>query len=281
MSFSSYVADNALHWHSSHGIPWVSELSVLAKKPLAPTTVQQKITHINFLAAMRPPLLPGGEILLPRYFKGLAKLIPGITAKYSKYLPPWFIVKLYRMEKPELIHLAILVQFYLATRAGHFTMLEPQHFMAGNVMLPPFKFQKRAVLLPLHHLPPGLLEKFLSLCGSQHYAPLLPWLPSTYKKMFKTITLELGLSNASHSARHAFASIQAILGTQLDIIQRYLIHKRTITTEKTYVHSMSAEDIATILANPDIFIPCSPVLAPAALGLLDDSLGMSKSRGKR
>ena len=236
---------------------WISEMSILAKKPLAPTTVQQKISHINFLTELKPPLLPGGPILAPRYFKGLNKITPMIADK-KLYLPPSFIVRLATMQDPGLIHLSIQMQMYLGLRGGHFSILEPQMFMDRNVLLPPFKFQKRPVLLPLHHVPPALLEKFLLMCNQEHYAPLLPWLPSTYKKKFREVTLELGLPNASHSARHTFGTIQAILGTDMNIIQRYLIHKRGKTTE-VYVHSMTSREV----------VACSPLVAIAPNYLME------------
>ena len=245
----------------------MTNLSMAAKKPLAPTTIQQKISHVNFFTELKPPLLPGGPILVPRFYKGLANVQPLQSVK-QKFLPPAFIVKLTKLESPQLIHIAILVQFYLGIRAGHFSILEPQMFLGRNVILPPFKFQKRPVMLPLCHVPHKLLEQFFSLCGSESYAPLLPWLPATYKRKFKEVTLELGLPNASHSARHTFGTVQAVLGSEMEIIQRYLIHKRGKTTE-TYVHTMSSRDIATVLANPLIFIPCSPILAIAPRYLLE------------
>ena len=91
-----------------------------------------------------------------------------------------------------------------------------------------------------------------------------PWLPSTYKKKFKEVTLELGLPNASDSADTPyFGTVQAILGTDMEIIQRYLIHKRGKTAE-VYVHTMTSREVATVLANPKIFLACSPlvVIAP-------------------
>ena len=190
---------------------------------------------------------------MPKYFKGISKFTP-VRVPKKKYLPPSFIVRLAKQEDPELIYLAVQMQCYLGVRAGHFSLLEPQQFMGMNVILPPFKFQKRPVLMPLYHIPVELLKKFLSLCNQEQFAPLLPWLPATYKKKFKEITLQLGLPNASHSARHTFGSIQAILGTAMDIIQRYLIHKRGKTTE-IYVHSMTSSEIAVILAHPSLFIP--------------------------
>jgi len=264
LNFWEHCCQFTLHWHSSTMVHWLPYVAATKKgKILAASTLQQKVSHVNFLTTLRPPLLPGGEMKLDRLIQGLTAM--SLVTVKNKVLPPSFLWRLHLLYKAKPIYVAMQVQAALGLRAGHFMLLKPKHFLPGSVMLPPFKKHLTSMLLPTHHVPQELLKAYLGLQPSTATRDdlVLPfWTPDQYKKLFAQATLELGLDHATHSARHTFASIQAALCCPRGILAAYLQHKDP-KTSTTYIHELSEEELQCVNDHPEYFIPCSMMLAPA------------------
>ena len=227
--------------------------------------MEQKVSHVNFLADLNPPMIAGGVIHPRRLLKAIGKLSPQVVK--DKVLPMMFLINLWNMLQPTLMHISIQFQTLVGLRGGHFCLLRPCDFLCGSLLLPPFKFQKTPVLISLQHVPSMLVEALLSY-GTDHYAPIIPWSASMYKTKYKQLTKGFNLCKASHSSRHTFASLHAAKGTPLCTIQRYMVHVRESTT-KGYVHELSLSECQVIVKYPDYFLPLSLQLAPSSHKVLE------------
>ena len=113
-------------------VHWLSYVAATKKgKILAASTLQQKVSHMNFLTTLRPPLLPGGEMKLDRLIQGLTSM--SLVTVKNKVLPPSFLWRLHLLYKAKPIYVAMQVQAALGLRAGHFMLLKPKHFLPGSV----------------------------------------------------------------------------------------------------------------------------------------------------
>ena len=264
--FYDYCLLNSLAWDTASLVDWIPKEAI--KKPgkvLATSTLEQKVTHVNFLTTMKPPLINGGPIHPKRLLQALGKISPKTYT--DKVLPLVFLYELSLRLQPTLLQISIQLQTMLGLRAGHFCLLTPCAFMSNSLLLPPFKFQKKPVLICLQHVPTWLIKAFLSFQTSQ-YAPIIPWSAATYKSKYKKLTKDFNLCKASHSSRHTFASLHAAMGTPNSIIAAYMIHVRETTT-KVYVHELRSGEYQYLLQHPDYFLPLMPQFAPASHNVLE------------
>ena len=140
-------------------------------------------------------------------------------------------------------------------------LLNPSMLQHGMHVVPPFKKQKHTTLLPLSHVNPAIIARFLAFATGP-FTPILRMTKAQYRSAFKQTLIEIGASNTTHSARHIFASIQFFLTHQLTTVQRHLIHQVPKTT-LTYIHELPESERSVILANPLLFMPIQlPQLAP-------------------
>ena len=122
---------------------WLPAVTIFAAKPLAQSTLQQKLSHLNFMAELMPEgvVIAGGKLSLPKLMKGLGQLHG--TSSEVHILPPSFLITLSLLQKPQLIHLAVQLQALLGLRAGQMCLLTPMHLATESMLLvPPFKHQR-------------------------------------------------------------------------------------------------------------------------------------------
>jgi len=227
--------------------------------------MEQKVSHINFLADFNPPMIAGPPMHPKRILQGIGKLCPQTYT--DKVLPIQFLIGLSTRLQPKLIHIAVQLQTLIGLRGGHICLLKPAAFMGNSVLLPPFKFQKHPVLVCLLHVPRWLIEAFLSFQTS-HFAPIIPWSSATYKAKYKELTKAFKLCKASHSSRHTFASIHSAMGSPIQTIAQYMIHVRETTT-KVYVHDLKPEEYQLLMSYPDYFRRLSIQFAPSSDRVLE------------
>ena len=229
---------------------WLAHLAILKQKPLATSTLLQKASHINLLTELQPPLIHGGPVAVAHQLHGSGVCyVPG---ERPAMLPPSFLLTLAYLEQPQLIHIAVQMQAQLGLRAGQMVLILPIHLKTpGRILVPKFKKQKHAVLLPTEHIPEWLLRAFLSY-SKNDLVPILPWTGEQYRTKFKQLTATYQLKHASHSARHTFASVRKLLGDPLHIISCRLIH----SSEKSvynYLHELTDQEKHLVNANPAYF----------------------------
>ncbi len=268
-AFYDYCVLCRLHWHTMSLMEWIPyDAMKCPGKVLKQTTMEQKVTHVNFFAEMKPPLILGGTMHPQRLLKAIGKLSPKVYT--NKVLPLSFLLALSKLLKPTLMQVAIQLQTLMGLRGGHICLLKPCEFIQRSVLLPPFKHQKHPVLMSLSHVPVWLIEAYLSFQTSQ-YAPIIPWSAETYKKKYKALTKGYNLCKASHSSRHTFASIHAAKSTPLGIVACYMVHTRETTT-KVYIHTLKPEDYQLLVANQDYFLPLNLQFAPVSHKELECSI---------
>jgi len=251
LKFSDWCAKESMMWHSSSAGPWLTSLQLSgAAKPLAEATLLQKVTHLNFLTGLTPPLLPGGEIKMNKLVQGLAKFSTYSSKK--NMLPPSFLISLSLLEQPQLIHIAVQMQAAIGLRAGQVCMITPLHLVTqGMLLAPPFKRQKLTMLLNIEHVPEWLIKAFLSF-QKNGFSPIIPWTPPQYRAKFKELCASYRLPHTSHAARHTYASVHRFLGEPLPLISQLLIHKGLKTID-TYLHPLTVAEQDIVRANPDYF----------------------------
>ena len=111
-----------------------------AKKGLAETTLQQKLSHINCLVDLGTPLIAGPRLTQSKIATGLGTL--QLAVFKVTILPPSFLLTLANLEKPQLLDAAIQFQALTGLRAGQMTMLMPAHLSTeGKLLIAPFKHQ--------------------------------------------------------------------------------------------------------------------------------------------
>jgi len=229
------------------------------------STLSQMGCHVSFLTKLTPPLIRGEAFTPTQTIKGLRELCQ-ITSQ-PKVLPPSYLIKLAELKAPTFEQLCVQMQAALGLRATHFAKLCPVHYHAATVLLPPFKFQSHSVLISLHHVPAWLLSAYLHHPRANQrdvHSPIIPWSSDQYKKIFRALAAHLGLNYSTHSARHTFATVQAMLRVPRQVIAQYLVHKNVSTTA-IYIHSLSMKEQQCIAAHQEYFKPCSILFAPAAL----------------
>ena len=249
-AFSEYCYNKDLPWHSLCIKHWLGSQTLEKGKPLACSTLIQKTSHINMLTGLDPPLLPGGKVATAHQCYGMGKLL-GSPIRVSM-LPPSYFLSLSFLQKPELIHLAVQLQAKLGLRAGQMTLLCGFHFATiGCLLAQPFKHMKSARVLPTDHVPQWLLDQFLTY-SKDDLTPILPWTTAQYRAKFKALATSYGFTQASHSARHTFASVQMFKGDPLKVISFMLIHKGDKTVYN-YTHPICAQEQKVIMRHPDYF----------------------------
>jgi len=250
--FSQWCGDTLHLWHSSYIADWLSERQMSGKaRPWAENTMQQKLTHLNFLITCHPQLLPGALFGVPRLLQGLGKL--AIASVIKHILPPSHLITLSLLEKPLQIHTTTQMQALTGLRGGHLCLITPLHLATEGVMItPPFKRQKHTLMLDIQHVPKWLVKQFLSH-QRNGYSPILPWTPKQYQAKFKQSCAEFRLPSTSHAARHTYASVHAFLNEPPALISQILIHKAQRTL-KTYIHQLSEFEQQVVLDNPGYFM---------------------------
>ena len=250
LKFSEWCDKEHMLWHSASAGLWLTTIQLGGNKPLAENTLLQKVTHLNFLTDLSPPLLPGGKISLSKLVQGLAKF--STHSSLENMLPPSFLISLSLLEQPQLIHIAIQLQASIGLRAGQMTMITPMHLLTpGQLIAPPFKLQKFTVLLSVEHVPVWLIHAFLSF-QQNGFSPILPWTTPQYRAKFKEVCVTYKLPQTSHAARHTYASVHRFLNEPLPMISQILIHKGADTVE-TYLHAISLAEQKIIMEHPDYF----------------------------
>jgi len=263
-NFWDHCVQFNLPWHSHSASHWLPYVAQYKGRLLAATTLTQKISHINFLTELKPPMLPGPAVRLDKMITGLTSL--QLTKEAPKVLPPTFLWRLHNLYQPKPIHIAIQMQTALGLRGGHFMIMKRRYYLSQGVLIPPFKKRLTYTLLPTAHIPPELLRAYLELQpqSATHSSYVLPfWTPAQYKKLFSAATKELGLNRATHSARHTFCTIHSAKGTPRGIVAAYALHKDDKTTN-IYVHDLSPEELACVHDHPEYFRTCSMLLTPVA-----------------
>lgn len=250
--FSEYCDAKHLPWHASTVKFWLGDRNLTTDKPWATSTMQQKISHVNLLTELSPPLLPGGAVLAARLAPGLGCL--RVDSFRPTILPPSFLVTLKNLQQPQLIHLAVQMQALTGLRAGQLSLLTPANLgTQGKLWLAPFKHQQLPAILDIRHVPEWLVRALL-LHRQEDYTPILPWTPDQYKAKFKQLTGIYKLPQASHSARHTFASVQKFLNTPASMIGKALTHSAA-KTQHVYLHPLSPMEQKVVLENGAYFKP--------------------------
>ena len=251
LKFSDWCEKANMPWHSTSVCEWLTTIQLDGKaKPLSEATLTQKVTHLNFLTELNPPLLPGGKCTMGKLVTGLAQF--STYSSLENMLPPSFLISLSLLEKPQLIHIAVQLQAATGLRAGQMTMINPMHLLTlGQLIAPPFKRQKHTVLLSIEHVPIWLIRAFLSY-KKNDFSPIMPWTTPQYQAKFKELCSTYGLSHTTHAARHCYASVHRFLNEPLPMISQILIHKGERTLD-TYLHSISKEEQHVIQSHPDYF----------------------------
>ena len=251
LAFSQWCSDKHWPWHSSSIPHWFSERQLCGKYVAwAENTLQQKLTHLNFLASTHPPILPGGVLSAPRLISGLGKL--SLPPKIKHMLPPSFLITLSLLENPMLIHTTIQLQALIGLRGGHLCLVNPMSLQTEGVLVaPPFKRQLKSVMVDIRHVPRWLIQQFLSH-KKNDYSPIMPWTAVQYQAKFKQCCQDFRLPSTSHAARHTYASVHAFLNEPRALISQILIHKAQRTL-KTYVHELPLCEQRVVLDNPQYF----------------------------
>ena len=254
LQLSEFCEANYMSWHTYSVKFWLGDLNLTGGKPRAASTLTQKISHINMLVDLQPPLIPGPKLQIGDLAKGLGGL--HLVAFKSVILPAWFIITLKNLEHPQMIHTAVQFQTLTGLRAGQMSLIMPAHLQTvGRLWIAPFKHCDHAQILDITHVPAWLTKRFLSTKTPVH-TPILPWTPDQYKVQYKKLTATYKLPHTSHASRHTFASIQRFLSTPLPRIAQALCHK-TGKTLPAYVHALSPQDQQVVLDNLDYFKPLS------------------------
>ena len=254
MDFSEFCAAKSLPWHTDSVKFWLGNMNLTAKAPLATSTLQQKISHLNLLTDLSPPLLPGGNVQALRLAPGLGCL--KADSYRTSILPPTFLIALHNLAHPQLIHLAVQFQALTGLRAGQMSLMVPAHFeFVDKIWVPPFKHQTKPVVRSLSHVPQKLIKDLLSY-ATDPFTPLLPWTAEQYRRKFKELTREYQLTNASHSARHMFCSVQLFINTPGTLVSTALQHSSEKTL-KCYTHPLSDKDARAVCSHPKYFRPLS------------------------
>ena len=241
---------------SNHSLGlWLTYMA--AAKQLAPSTLQQYHSHISTLGQIG--IIP--QLKAP----GLQRFITGMTAITDhqilvRLLLPSTVLKIFLLKPRSLIVDAILFQVAVGLRGGQMLLITPSHMLnnASHMIVPPYKRCKVTTMLPLLHVNPTIITRFLSHATDDH-APIIPWIKSTYARKFAKLLKDINIRDTSHAARHTFASIQFVLTADVDLIGGYLIHQDPSKTTKTYIHSFPPAEIQIIYKHPDLFVPLSTI----------------------
>ena len=187
-----------------------------------------------------------------RFFKGLQNICRHEII--YRLLLPSTLLRMFHQRHPSFMTTCILMQATLGLRAGQMLLITPEHFINNtHHHVPPFKKCKTSSLLPIMHVPPTLLHRFLYYAVSTHL-PIVRLTVAQYERKFTNTVKKLGCQLSSHSARHAFATIQALLNVAIFIIAQHLCHADP-ETSRTYIHELSAQELQVIYAHPELFIP--------------------------
>jgi len=253
-SLSAYCDSHHLPWHTGSVMYWLGDLNLGTGKPLASSTLLQKISHVNLLVELQPPLIAGPQLSGSRLAPGLA--CTSLASLRKSILPPSFLLTLANLEKPQLLEAAIQFQALTGLRAGQMTILMPAHLATeGKLMIVPFKHQTLPQVVDIHHVPRWLVLLLLSFKKSM-FTPILPWTPAQYQLLFSRLTSAYKLKLSTHSARHTFASVMKFLAVPLSVIATSMTHKQAKTLTP-YLHALSPDEQQVVLAHPQYFTPIS------------------------
>ena len=239
-------------WHFNSVDSWIADLAV--KLGRAKSTLDQKISHLQILADINPPLIRGErQHSHGRLVKGLAKLT--LAAAGPTFLPPSLVVTLFSLKDPDPIHKAIVFQSSVGLRCGQMVRVQPQHVPNHESMLhPPFKKALHSLLLPINHVNPVVIDRFVKL-GKDPHTPILNLTAAQYRSHFKRVCHDYGYKLTTHSARHTFVCVQTVLGTPLPIIGAHVVHKQPKRTTPQYQHDVGQEETLVVLRHPELFKP--------------------------
>ena len=222
----------------------------------APSTIDQKLSHLQFFSELGvfPPIRCKAQ---RRLIQGLQAIKPLLLTPHQ--LLPSTLLLLHLLHNPTLIHTSILLQALVGLRGGQMILISPAMLKHGVHVVPPFKKTKFTTLLPLSHVNPIILQRFIAY-GSNPLLPILHLTKDQYRRAFSSALSQIGFKyeNTTHSARHTFGSIQWLLTNNLELVQQHLIHKSPKTT-KTYIHVFDISEQQIILQHPELF---QPIQAP-------------------
>ena len=254
MSYSNYCAKEQLPWHTDYVSHWLGALCMEAGcKFKATSTLQQKLSHINCLLAFKPKLIRGHTLDLQDLAKGLGGL-KAICLK-DHILPPSFLITMSLLKRPQVLHIAVQFQALTGLRGGQMSLITAEDLKRVHFYLwaAPFKHRLVPLLVDIRQVPQWLVQAFLSF-STEECAPILPYTPSQYKQLFKELTASYGLSQASHAARHTFASVQRSLDVPLYRIQQAMTHDNEKSLG-TYLHPLIGKEMRVVLQHPQYFVP--------------------------
>ena len=153
-------------WHTSTVKFWLGDQALLTTKVKATATLCQKVSHINMLVELDPPLIPGPRIHATNLAHGLGGLYQLVDKVHI--LPTSFLITLKNLHQPQVIHAAVQFQTQTGLRAGQMSMILPTHLVTGSKLwLPPFKHCGHAQILDITHVPAWLIILFLSFKTSE------------------------------------------------------------------------------------------------------------------
>ena len=237
--------ESVLHW-------WTY---LALHKQLLPTTLNQKLSHLQFFSSMGLlPLLRTDQHTM--FIKGLTNIVHHQIPE--RIIPPTILWSMFNASKRSLILDAILYQAFTGLRLGQMLLITPNHILLNSrQILPPFKKCRITNCLPLHHVHPLIISRFLSHATHQD-APIISMSADQYAAAFASILKAYKVPTSTHAARHSFATIQSILKVPIEIIAQYLLHVSPLTT-KGYLHPLSPSEVQAIMQHPELFITIQPI----------------------
>ena len=257
--FTTWATVHHYELNSEAALHWCTYLATVDK--LLPTTIDQYLSHLQFFAKMGllPPMRQPKHRL---FIKGLTKVVNHTIP--LRLLLPSTIVRLFHATPRTLILDAMLFQWAVGLRGGHLLHITPEHILQNSFLhVPPYKHCTSSNLLPMAQVPKVILSRFLSYAKDPQI-PIVPWNKPMYHNTFKRAMASLGLHQTSHSLRHAFATIQQLLNSPIQLIGAYMIHANPTKTTPTYLHSLPPCEVQCIINHPDLFIPLQPAKLDSA-----------------
>jgi len=234
---------------------WMVFLAVIKKNK--DTTIDQKISHLQFFVELG--LLDNARQRHQRKTLSGLHNVMQFTIKDKLFLPSMSL-SLFRMTTTNIFQDAVLLQSLVGLRGGQMLLLSPNKLLNYRThVVPPYKKCLHQTVLPLNHVPPVVIDRFLRWAASPT-SPILNVTKKQYQKEFSKICVSLGYKFSSQSARHSFASCQTVLGVPILTVGEHLCHADPLRTTKTYIHLLPDPEISLILNHQELFQPALPRL---------------------
>ena len=254
-AFTDWCEQNQLPMDSTSVNRWMVFLAVGKKNK--DTTIDQKLSHLQFVVELG--LLDSARQRHQRKILSGLHNVMQYTIKDKLFLPSMSL-SLLRMTTTNKFQDAVLLQSLVGLRGGQMLLLSPNKLLNYRMhVVPPYKKCLQQTVLPLNHVPPVVIDRFLRWATSPT-SPILNVAKKQYQQEFSKICLSLGYKFTSQYARHCFASCQHVLGVPTITVGEHLCHADPRRTTKTYIHTMPDQEITLILNHPELFQPALPRL---------------------